>query len=124
MPEYLEIRARTHVFSDLSPQREGSPLNLSDPRRIDSVYGADLSGLARLILGQGTRLTLLGVALGVAAAFAMTRLMGTLLYGVIPTDPLTFAEVALLLWIVALAACYPPVRRATKVDPMVALRHE
>ena len=80
--------------------------------------------LDRLILGQGMRLALFGVALGVAGALAMTRLMGTLLYGVIATDALTFGAVALRLWTVALAACYAPVRRAVRVDPMVALRPE
>jgi putative ABC transport system permease protein len=92
------------------------------------AMGAMPADIARLILGQGTRLALLGVVLGIGGAWAMTRLMGTLVSGVIPgvlsTDPLTFVAVALLLWTVALAACYAPVRRAMKVDPMAALRHE
>jgi len=88
------------------------------------ALGAVPADIARLMLGQGMRLALFGVVLGVAGALGVTRLMGALLYGVIPTDPLTFAAVALLLWMVALAACYAPARRAVRVDPMVALRHE
>jgi putative ABC transport system permease protein len=69
-------------------------------------------------------LTLLGVAIGVIAALSLTRLMRGLLFEVSPIDPPTFASVALLLILVALLACYIPARRATRVDPMIALRHE
>jgi putative ABC transport system permease protein len=69
-------------------------------------------------------LALLGVVLGIAGAFALTRLMTTLLFGVSPTDAVTFGVVSLLLLLVALLACYIPARRATRVDPLVALRYE
>ena len=77
-----------------------------------------------MIVGQGLRLALIGVAIGIAGALALTRFLSSLLYGVRPTDPLTFIAVSQVLIVVALAACYIPARRAAKVDPMVALRHE
>ena len=76
------------------------------------------------MLKQGLLLTSLGLALGLLAAALLTRLIQTLLYGVGTTDPLTFGMVALLLAAVALLACWIPARRATKVDPMIALRYE
>jgi putative ABC transport system permease protein len=88
------------------------------------ALGAQRRDVLRLVLAQGTRLTLLGVAIGVFAALALSRLLATLLFGVSATDPLTYAAVAALLGFAALAACVIPARRAMRVDPMVALRYE
>jgi putative ABC transport system permease protein len=88
------------------------------------ALGARQNHVVGLILRQGMLLALLGVAAGLAGAFAMTRFMSSMLFGVHPTDMLTYAVVSLVLAGVALLACYIPARRATKVDPMVALRYE
>ena len=91
---------------------------------IRMALGAYRGNILRLVLGHGARLAAAGVGVGITAAFAVTRLMSTLLFEVSPFDSLTFISVALLLTFVALAACYVPARRAMRVDPMVALRYE
>jgi putative ABC transport system permease protein len=88
------------------------------------ALGARSRDVLTMILGQGLRTVLIGVAIGVAGAFAITRAVKSLLFGVTATDPLTFSAVILLLLTIALLACYIPAWRATKVDPMVALRYE
>jgi predicted permease len=88
------------------------------------TLGASKRDVLRLVLGHGLRLTLIGVVLGLAASFALTRFLTSLLLGVTSTDALTFSSVALLLCAVALFACFIPARRAMRVDPMVALRYE
>jgi len=91
---------------------------------IRMTLGASKRDVLRLVLGHGLRLTLIGVALGLAASFALTRFLTSLLLGVTSTDALTFSSVALLLCAVALFACFIPARRAMRLDPMVALRYE
>ena len=88
------------------------------------ALGASSREVLAMILGQGMRTILIGVAIGLAGSLALTRSVQSLLFGVTATDPLTFAAVILLLTGAALLACYIPARRATKVDPMVALRYE
>jgi len=91
---------------------------------IRMALGAHPRDVLRLVVGQGLLLTVVGVALGLGAAYWLTRLMTALLFGVSATDPLTFAAVALLLSFVAFLATWVPARRASRVDPLIALRYE
>jgi len=88
------------------------------------ALGADLPQILRSVIADGLRLTLIGVLIGVAGGFFLTRFLQSLIFGISANDPLTFTSVALLLTLVATAACYIPARRAMRVDPMVALRYE
>jgi putative ABC transport system permease protein len=88
------------------------------------ALGADRRAVLRLILSQGMMIVTIGLAIGVVGAFAFTRLMSGLLFGVSATDPLTFLTISFLLAGVALLACLLPAQRAAKVDPMIAMRYE
>jgi ABC-type antimicrobial peptide transport system permease subunit len=91
---------------------------------IRMALGADHSDVLRLVLARGAKLALLGIAIGAPAAFTLTRFMSSLLFGIAPGDPFTFAGVTGLLLLVAISACYIPARRAMRIDPIAALRYE
>jgi putative ABC transport system permease protein len=88
------------------------------------ALGANRTDIYRLVLGDGMKMTLGGIGIGLLAAFGLTRLIRNMLFGVSAADPATFVVISALLALVALFACYIPARRATKVDPLAALRHE
>jgi ABC-type antimicrobial peptide transport system permease subunit len=88
------------------------------------ALGAQIMDVLKLVVSQGMRLVLIGVGVGIFGAFLITRVMSSLLFGVSATDPLTFVGVSLLMGGTAFLACFIPARRAAKVEPTVALRHE
>ena len=88
------------------------------------ALGAQARDVLKMIIRQGMLLVLIGVAVGLACAVALTRIMSNLLFDITVTDPATYASIALLLTAVSLVACYIPARRATRVDPMIALRYD
>jgi putative ABC transport system permease protein len=88
------------------------------------ALGAEGSDILKMVVGEGVLLVLAGLGLGLAGAFALTRLLKSMLFGVTATDPITFIAISILLFGVALLASFIPARRATKVSPMIALRHD
>jgi ABC-type antimicrobial peptide transport system permease subunit len=88
------------------------------------VFGAPRASILQLVVGEGMKMSAVGIVLGIAAAFAITRVMASLFVGISPTDPLTFAAITLLFIAVALVAAWMPAYRASRLDPMVAIREE
>ncbi len=88
------------------------------------ALGASKGEVLRLVLGKGMKLVLVGLAIGIAGALAVSRVLSNLLYGVSTTDSVTFVAVSFFLLVIALLACYIPARRAASVDPLIALRYE
>lgn len=98
------------------------PSNGPDELGVRIALGAQAKDVFRLVLGQGMLLTLIGLGLGLLATFTLTRFLGSLLFNIGATDLVTYAGISCLLAVVALLACYIPARRATRVDPLIALR--
>ena len=91
---------------------------------IRMALGAQRSDVLKMVVGQGMAMAAMGIGIGLGGAYGLSRLLTSLLFGVKPNDPLTFAAVALTLAAISLVACWIPARRATRVDPLLALRHE
>jgi putative ABC transport system permease protein len=112
------IGSTVSCFRELSVQQRIAELG------VRMTLGAQRGALLSLVLGDGMKLVLIGMTVGLAASLALTRLVSSLLYEVSSIDPITFCTVALALPLIALLACYVPARRATRIDPIVALRCE
>ena len=117
----LQARVNLVVMGDFTGRASRGVVEPLPPRKLLNV---DVDNFARLFAKLSAKLTLTGAALGVVAALALTRVVRSLLYGVTPTDPLTFAAVTATLLLVAFFACWLPARRAARVHPMEALRYE
>ena len=91
---------------------------------IRSALGAKRSHILKFVIGRGVGMAFVGIVLGLVASFGLTRLVADLLYGVTAVDPVTFVGIPIVLLVVSVLACYIPARRATKVDPLIALRYE
>jgi ABC-type antimicrobial peptide transport system permease subunit len=127
------LRFRTHAFAALALLLASigiyGVISYLVARRTHEIgirmaLGADRVAVLRLVLGDGMKLASVGVAIGVVCSLALTRLMAKMLYGVSPSDPVTFLTIAVLLLLIAMAACYVPARRAMRVDPAIALRYD
>ena len=122
--------AQANIRSIKSHSGSGSPFEIKNARPATGEFGirlalgAQSNDILKLVIGQGMRLVTAGIAIGLALAFALTRLIAKLLFGISATDPAIFVWIAFLLIAVALLACWLPARKAIQVDPLVALRHE
>jgi len=132
LPRRFLFRTQNSKFVDslTSPRLEQFRIDPSNGKRrvheigIGMALGAQRGDVLRMVIKQGLILTVIGLAIGLAGAFALTRYLSSLLYEVSPTDPITLIGVVLLLGAVAMIACYIPARRASRIDPMKAVRYE